>query len=501
MAKQGIEVDGIAYSSISEASEQYHLNPKLIVGRLRSGWSIEEAFELAPRRKLEPNRRQSISVKVNGKLKSYSTIKDAADEYGIEPKLVRARLTNFNWTPEEALGIIERDSKRIAHNRKEVKFSINGVDYHFLSVTEAAKSQGLNEFLVFNRLNSRGWSIEQALELATPPAHTKKCYGYIYLIKNNINSKYYVGQTMSPVTERWKSHVGLASKGKTKSKHSLSAAILRYGADAFDITIIDHADSINELNKLERYWIKKLKTKYPDGYNLNRGGSGFSKGRSVVLENLTFPSVSEAARAYGFKYRLVADRLRYGWTLEQAFELAPAPETHKFAGRKFTIKDSGNMLTFNSVGELASSYNLPTARVLQRLVKLNWTPEQAVGLVEPPKWVHPMHSFQLEINGKTRRFKSKAEAAAFYGFDRWETIRKRLSRGWTLEQSLGLETPPINKHATKLIDVEINGNKVKYSSMSKAAEANGVCFKRVSARLKLGWSYEEALEIRPRSKS
>lgn len=500
MAKRYIEVEGVIYSSIAEASAKYQLNPKLISGRIRDGWSIEEAFELIPRRKLKPNRRQSISININGKTKTFSTIKQAAEAYGLEPKLVRARLTKYKWTPEEALGIIKRSSKRIAHNRKKVNFSINGLDYSFSSITEAARSHGLNEFLVFNRLNSRGWSIEQALELTPPPEHTKKCYGYIYLITNNITNRCYVGQTMRPVNERWENHIDSALNGQTKNNNSLAAAILKYGVSAFNVKTIDHANSVDELNSLERYWIKKLKTKFPTGYNLNRGGSGLNKGNPVTLQGITFPSISAAAREYGFKDKFIADRLRYGWSLEQAFELKPPPESYKFTGKKITLNDSGKELYFHSIAELANHYNLPIARVSQRIVKLKWRPEQAVGLEEPPKWVHPMHAFKLEINGETRDFKSKNEAAAYFGFKRWETIRKRQQRGWTLEQALGLQPPPKNKCSPKIIEVKIKGKKVRYASMTKAAKAHGVCFKRVSARLKLGWSYEEALEIQVRIK-
>lgn len=134
---------------------------------------------------------------------------------------------------------------------------------------------------------------------------------------------------------------------------------------------------------------------------------------------------------------------------------------------------------------------------MQSLIKLHWTPEQAVGLAPPKKWVHPDHAITLSIKGEERSFLSKADLATQYGFKRWETISKRLKRGWTLEQALGLDPPPKNKFETIEIKVLIDGKEVTYSSQTEAAKAHGISFKKVSARRKLNWTLEEALEIVP----
>lgn len=91
----------------------------------------------------------------------------------------------------------------------------------------------------------------------------------IYKITNLINNKCYVGQTKRSLDERWYGH---CSKDGCTALHN---AILKYGKESFKIEIIDRANTESELNEKERYWIEKLNTIAPLGYNLRSGGDRF----------------------------------------------------------------------------------------------------------------------------------------------------------------------------------------------------------------------------------
>ena len=93
--------------------------------------------------------------------------------------------------------------------------------------------------------------------------------GYIYLITNIINGKQYVGQTISSVKQRWSQHIYNAGNGKN---YPLYNAINKYGNTQFKITILAEVYSIQELNKLEIFFIKRIGTVVPRGYNLRSGG-------------------------------------------------------------------------------------------------------------------------------------------------------------------------------------------------------------------------------------
>jgi hypothetical protein len=310
-----------------------------------------------------------------------------------------------------------------------------------------------------------------------------------------VNGKRYVGQTMRPVEERWKAHIDNSSLREQWGSDSLARALAESGPENFKVEKIDEASTRHELNELERYWIKKHQTLTPKGYNLNRGGAGNNKGEQITVQNIRYASIADAAREFNLSGNLVRDRLRYGWNIEQTFGLLPAPDTQKYVGRTISVEHNGETLTFTSMGELARHFELPAATVRQRIIKLKWTPEQSVGLVKPPKWVHPKHHFKLLVQNKIMEFRSKSEAAAEFGFACWGTVQKRINSGWSTDQALGMESPPFNKFATKGFTVVVDGKKLIYGSQSEAARFYGVCVKKVSARRKLGWSYEEALEI------
>jgi group I intron endonuclease len=87
----------------------------------------------------------------------------------------------------------------------------------------------------------------------------------IYKITNLLNGKSYVGQTVRKLSERLKEH----RKSKTTA---IGRALRKYGNANFKIEVLAECKSIDELNDKEIYFIDKLKTLKPNGYNLTVGG-------------------------------------------------------------------------------------------------------------------------------------------------------------------------------------------------------------------------------------
>ncbi|GJQ43874.1 MAG: hypothetical protein JETCAE03_33720 [Ignavibacteriaceae bacterium] len=87
----------------------------------------------------------------------------------------------------------------------------------------------------------------------------------IYKIINTINKKIYIGKD----AKNWKNYYG---SGKL-----INLAICKYGKKNFKKEIVE--DNINDKKLLcerEKYWIKKLNSQSPNGYNITEGGDGFS---------------------------------------------------------------------------------------------------------------------------------------------------------------------------------------------------------------------------------
>lgn len=97
---------------------------------------------------------------------------------------------------------------------------------------------------------------------------------YIYKITNIITNKMYVGYTSQSLSNRFASHKWEAlNTTYEENKSRLYCSIRKYGVENFVIEpIIEFNEKEQDWKKLEQYYIKKLNTLSPNGYNLLPGG-------------------------------------------------------------------------------------------------------------------------------------------------------------------------------------------------------------------------------------
>jgi len=101
-----------------------------------------------------------------------------------------------------------------------------------------------------------------------------KFKGIIYRAENIITSQSYVGRTNN-FRKRKRIHISEALKGSNKHPKFYNA-IRKYGPENFRWSIIDWSFNADTLKICEIYWIAKLETLSPGGYNLTLGGeNGF----------------------------------------------------------------------------------------------------------------------------------------------------------------------------------------------------------------------------------
>ena len=91
----------------------------------------------------------------------------------------------------------------------------------------------------------------------------------IYKITNTITNKCYVGQTQRTMNKRFQEHIRHSKHGVITCLYN---AMRKYGVENFEIVEIDRATTADELNQKEIYWISKLNTMSPNGYNEMAGG-------------------------------------------------------------------------------------------------------------------------------------------------------------------------------------------------------------------------------------
>lgn len=98
--------------------------------------------------------------------------------------------------------------------------------------------------------------------------------GIIYLVRNVVNHKVYVGQTTRTLEARRIEHLEDAKKGKPSH---LCASIRKYGVDSFSWSVLDYGVVDERLDEREKYWIEFFKaTSDSFGYNETVGGGGCS---------------------------------------------------------------------------------------------------------------------------------------------------------------------------------------------------------------------------------
>ena len=103
---------------------------------------------------------------------------------------------------------------------------------------------------------------------------------------------------------------------------------------------------------------------------------------------------------------------------------------------------------------------------------------------------------KVSING--REFDSLQSAASTFGMSR-NTLDYRLSKGWTPEESVGLEPRPSHAGRTPGIPVTVHGH--QFRNIKEAAKHYGRAYTNVIERLKAGCTIEQALGLVERTDS
>lgn len=95
----------------------------------------------------------------------------------------------------------------------------------------------------------------------------------IYLLRNKVNDKRYVGRTCKNIEIRWKEHVQ-ASRTNVNCGMLIVQAIAKYGENEFERSVLEECEN-DVVGAREIFWINELGTHVSNGgYNLTFGGDG-----------------------------------------------------------------------------------------------------------------------------------------------------------------------------------------------------------------------------------
>jgi hypothetical protein len=401
---------------------------------LKRGWTPEQAFGVDPPPKRKSSAAKPVVVHFKGKTYHWASLMEAAKANGQTYAAVRDRLRR-GWSLTQSLGM--EDSGRRPH-KIAVSVLDRGRVRHFESKSKLARAYGISTDLVITRLNKLKWSPEEAVEIVPRSGQKRPRFGIIYVVTHRATGRQYVGQTKEvSAYHRWQKHIEELSKPSTKRLRPLIQAIQEFGPDAFSCQQIDGAHSLAELNEKERYWIQKLGTLKPNGFNATRGGQGVESGKSVTVRGEKFRTQTEAARHFGVPVSTVSRWLKRG-TPEQALGLSPRPKRHADSRRQPVVfTHNGRAYTYKSKRAAAKAHRIPEKKLYRRL-NSGWRIQEALGLVRRPG-ADQKKPLRLRQNGETKTYPSEAAAAKKHCLA-VSTLQQRLARGWSVRRAL--LTPP-----------------------------------------------------------
>ena len=413
MKPKQVTVAGVVFPSIKSACERFGVSLQTTARRLRNGWTPEQAVGIAP----APKRRHD-GTELTTTEGVFRSITAASEHFGVEAALMRDRLAK-GWSTNEAVGVVPR--KRPAKHTTPIECA----GERFPNVSALAAAHHLGDNLVRKRIRS-GWTSEQAVGLHEPPPRFRNQVGgartrhwksidivdgkempggeageyKLYLIRNRVNGREYVGITVTPLWQRLNGHRANARKGV---KGKFYNAMRHYGFKAFSIELVrNDARSFGDLQRQEIAEISRRDT-VGNGYNTSPGGSvGTSK--SMTVAGVFFSSHAAAASHYGIDPKVFNVRLSSGWTPEQAAEIEPRV---KFARRRVTLGGRA----FPSLKAAAEHFGVDYKLAHDRHVGKNWSVEQALGLAPPPS----RQVVGLSVEAFGERFPSINAAARRFG--------------------------------------------------------------------------------------
>lgn len=196
----------------------------------------------------------------------------------------------------------------------------------------------------------------------------------IYIIKNDINNKVYVGQSIN-AEDRFKSHC----RGNYDNS-LIDAAIQKYGKEHFWYEILE--EKTEDYNNREIYWIQYYNCLTPNGYNIQLGGQAppYAKGDAHSSTKLpdeevkklkrdlkeTQLSLSELAKKYNISKRQVT-RINSGISRTELNEHYPIRETPNING-KLTEEDVDTIIellkyTYRFKGDIGREFGVGPTQI------------------------------------------------------------------------------------------------------------------------------------------
>lgn len=371
--------------------------------------------------------------------------------------------------------------------------TVRGVRYP--SITAAARAYGIDPLVVISR-RRLGWEILSAV--TTPVKRACRAvmvrgqsYRSVSAAAAALGVPY--GRVMSRLREGWEVERAFSDAA---SQMPPNARALRVEGKRYrSIAAAAESSGLDPM---------VVRARIQQGWSLKRALSTpvreISPSRPVTIKGKRYPSIFAAARAHGQPGGRVRERVARGWTIERAVSeplltKGGHPIGVHFQGRTYESLDAAarSLGVSPHLVRGLRSQGLSDAKALGRALERERELARRLERREAFKAQAGEHTLGgLEIEFEGVRYASTSALARAYGVLS-PTLRARMRQGWTLEQALGQASPP--KLVRHLSAVRVAGE--EFVSISAAARRFGVSWSVARYRLQIGATPEQAFGLAP----
>lgn len=210
----------------------------------------------------------------------------------------------------------------------------------------------------------------------------------IYLHKNKLNNKVYIGQTCQKPEYRWNNGEGY------KNCSYFYKAIQKYGWENFEHIILEQNLTITEANKKEEYYIKLYNSIDPqNGYNLSYGGN--NKNISILTKEKCSQNMKERWQNEEYKKNM-SEKMKEKW---KDPEYRKKQELYK-KENKHNISEEGKKRISEARKEYIKKYGTPTQGIGHTEEAKEKIRQSKLGEKNPMYGKHHTEEWKKEVSKK-----------------------------------------------------------------------------------------------------
>ena len=246
----------------------------------------------------------------------------------------------------------------------------------------------------------------------------------IYIIRNTVNDKCYIGQS-NDYKYRFRKHCEAARRNNHKYKSYLYNAMNTIGIDKFYVELLE--SGVEDYNEKEIYYIKKYNTLRPNGYNLAKGGGGYPHLSGVDHHDSKIKSQEELDQIYdellNSDYSLTDIGKHFGVSYG-LIEKINKGQTYKNNNYKYPLRDF--VLSKNKLDELYDDLKNTNLSYKQLSDKYKISINQIKGINSGNSWHKDLYPYPIRrINfGADKEIIDALKNDLIYTTDSFEILAK-----------------------------------------------------------------------------